>query len=371
MIRLLSTFLILTLLTIFACSDDGEMKEIEQQTTRIAGEYAPEAYELDIPEWLPDMVIPANNPMTVEGVELGRHLFYDPILSVDSTISCASCHFPELSFTDAQKVSRGVGGALGDRNAMSLANVGFNTDGLFWDGRSQTLEEQALVPIKDHREMNDSWDNVERKLSRHEKYPEMFRAAFGIEFTDELDRDLVVKAIAQFERTLISGNSRFDRVVNQNIEFPTDSEFRGFQLFFFEELPQAEEHPGCSHCHGGPMFTDQTFRNNGIENVSSMDDFPDKGLGKTTGKLFDNGKFKVPSLRNIALTAPYMHDGRFETLEEVLDHYSSGGNHAENLDPNIQPFTLTEQDKQDLINFLDMLTDTTFVNNPAFQNPFN
>lgn len=358
-------------LTLLACKpDDGTTEEIVQEITRIDGPYNPQPYNLEIPDYLPKMIIPADNPLTVDGVELGRHLFYDPILSVDSTISCSSCHLPELNFTDNRKVSFGVNGVKGDRSSMSLINVGFSNGGLFWDGRAKTLEAQALIPVEDHREMNDNWENVEQKLRKHPTYPVLFRKAFGISDKKEITKELASKAIAQFERTLVSGNSRFDQVVYQNTEFPTDEEFRGKYLFYFEEAPIGANHPGCSHCHGGPLFTDQTFRNNGIENVATLQDFPDKGFGTVTGNAGDNGKFKVPTLRNIALTPPYMHDGRFQTLEEVLDHYSSGGHDPGNRDVNILKFTLTEQDKKDLITFLNMLTDTSFVNNPKFKSPF-
>lgn len=329
-------------------------------------------YTLEIPNWLPKIVIPNDNTLTVSGVGLGRYLFYDPIFSKDSTIACASCHLQELGFSDPRKISLGVNQAKGTRNAMSLVNVGFYSNGLFWDGRSKTLEEQALLPIEDHTEMNESWDNVVKKLRRHPTYPKMFRAAFGIEYATEITKELAVKAMAQFERTLISGYSRFDRIVFQNdlnAGFLTDAEERGRELFFFE-LSQQLDHPGCSHCHGGPLFTDNTFRNNGIDSVVTLNDFKDRGLGAVSKKMGDNGRFRVPSLRNIELTAPYMHDGRFNTLEEVIDHYSSGGHFADNLDANIRKFVLTERDKKDLIAFLKMLTDTTFVNNPVHKNPF-
>lgn len=345
-------------------------KPVEELPIQAA--YDPIAYELEIPEWLPSMEIPADNPMTKQGIALGRMLFFDPIMSIDSSISCASCHFPERSFVDNEQFSLGVNGAIGKRNAMALANVGFYESGLFWDGRVNTLEEQAILPIEDHLEMNDSWENVESKLRRHKDYPKLFREAFGIELASEITKDLAVKAISQFERTLISGNSRYDRIVNANdldAGFPTDAEERGIRLFFFE-LAQQDEHPGCSHCHGGPLFTDNRYINNGIDSVLTLNDFEDLGRGAITGKRGDNGKFRVPTLRNIELTAPYMHDGRFETLEEVLEHYSSGGHFADNLDANIRPFTLTERDQKDLLAFLKMLTDTTFVNNEDFKSPF-
>lgn len=359
-------------LIVFACSKDNPVSGCDDcvEDDRIIAEYNPQTYEIDLPEWMPDPFIPEDNPMTVAGVALGRHLFFDPILSLDSTLSCSSCHDPKLAFTDGQAVSKGVLGIAGTRSSMSLVNLAFNKNGFFWDGRSETLEEQALIPIEDHIEMNETWPNVEQKLRRHTSYPAMFREAFGISNKSEISRDLAVKAIAQFERSLLSANSRYDRVIWLNDGWPTDSERRGQQLFFFEELPQNQQHPGCSHCHFAPTFTDNNFKNNGLDDVEDLNDFTDLGRGGVINNIYDNGKFRVPTLRNIALTAPYMHDGRFQTLEEVLEHYSSGGHGVINEDPNIQAFTLSEQDKKDLIAFLEMLTDTSFVNDPRFQSPF-
>lgn len=352
-----------------ACEEKMPQPSGENDNDLITGAYAPEAYEFDVPDFMPRPIVPADNPMTVQGIALGRMLFFDPILSRDSTLSCQSCHVPELAFTDGNALSKGVRGLDGIRNSMSLVNLAYNPRGFFWDGRVRTLEEQALIPIEDHLEMDDSWDNVEEKLRRHPDYPKLFRAAFGIENKSELTKDLAVKAIAQFERTLISANSRYDQVIWGRNGFPTDSEQRGIALFFIEDN-QNVEHPGCSHCHFNPLFTDNNFRNNGLDSVADLNSFSDAGLGGFNDNIFDKGKFRVPTLRNIELTAPYMHDGRFNTLEEVLDHYSQGGHGVINEDPNIRPFSLTEQDKEDLISFLKMLTDTSFLKKEAFQSPF-
>lgn len=362
------TLFLLFFLTVLACKEDKPIEEEVEEETAIDAIYNPVDYALDIPAVLPDMDIPMDNELTVAGVNLGRHLFFDPILSLDSTISCASCHLPELGFSDPNALSFGVNNATGTRNAMSLVNVGFFTKGLFWDGRSQTLEGQALLPVEDHLEMNEAWPNVIEKLRKHPTYPALFREAFGIEYGDEINRKLAAKAIAQFERTLISGNSKYDQATRNEI-FLEDDEVNGQQLFFFE-LAQQADHPGCSHCHGGPLLTDNRYVNNGLDSVANLNDFTDKGRGIVTGNFGDNGKFRVPSLRNIELTAPYMHDGRFETLEEVLEHYASGGHRAENLDANIQAFTLTDRQKQELIAFLKTFTDQSFIDNPDFQSPF-
>jgi cytochrome c peroxidase len=337
----------------------------------IDGPYDPAEYSITAPSWvLQSPIIPSDNPMTVEGVELGRHLFYDPILSSDGTMSCASCHLVEKAFTDGLQFSTGVQGIEGFRNGMPIFNLAYTDAGFFWDGRSATLEEQAILPVEDHTELNENWENVVRKLSEHEDYPKMFRAAFGIERTDEITKELATKAIAQFERSIISFNSRFDRIVQYNDGWFTEAEKRGRDLFFVEPNSQDGTHPGCSHCHVGTNLTNNLFMNNGLTDVDELTDFPDLGLGAVTNNVFDNGKFKVPSLRNIELTAPYMHDGRFATLEEVLDHYSSGGHGVLNEDVNIRPFPLTEQQRSDLIEFMKTFTDESFVNNPAYASPF-
>jgi len=329
----------------------------------------PHPYDLKKPEFFPTMPIPADNPMTVEGVKLGRYLFYDPILSSDSTQSCSSCHIQKFGFSDGKALSTGVAGKQGRRSAMALVNVGYLSNGLFWDGRVSTLEEQLLQPVADPLEMNENWDHVEEKLRRHAVYPRMFREAFPIENTQEITRKLVAKVIAQFERTLVSANSRYDKAVSSNSNgFKLrKQELDGYFLFF---LDIATNHPGCHHCHNSRTFGMDEYFNNGLEAVQTLNDFPDKGRGAVTGYIRDNGKFRAPTLRNISLTAPYMHDGRFKTLDEVLDHYISGGHYAQNRDANVSGFKMTAQERESLIAFLTALTDTSFVNNPAFRSPF-
>ena len=369
-LAILTRSLFFVVLLLVSCNpDDDSCPSCPNEEGRtIEGPYDPQDYELDLPYWIASsMEIPEDNRLTVEGVALGRHLFYDPILSSDSTMSCASCHKQELAFTDGLAKSKGVLGMEGTRSSMSLANVGLYSNGLFWDGRVETLEEQALLPVEDHLELNTSWDLVENKLREHPEYPQMFRAAFGISNTKDINRDLAVKAISQFERTLISGLSRYDRVKWLNEDFFTDEERLGIYLF---EVEPINEHPGCAHCHPIELFTDNDYKNNGLDFVDDLNDFEDLGRGPVTGNYYDNGKFRVPTLRNIALTAPYMHDGRFETLEEVLDHYETGGHGIENEDPNLLAFTLSEEEKTALLALLNALTDTTFINNPAFSDPF-
>lgn len=360
---------VLILMGVLGCAKDPKPVEpncTDCDLTHIP--YNPVSVSIDIPYDFPQMEIPADNPMTVAGVELGRRLFYDPRLSLDSSMSCATCHIQGLNFADGLAVSPGVTGQFGSRSSMSLLNVGFVTTGLFWDGRAKTLEEQALFPVEDPIEMHETWPNVIQKLMRDPMYPVWFREAFGIKDKREITKELAAKAIAQFERTMVSADSRFDRVFVRQEEFPTDSELRGFEMFFDVSLflPDAE----CGHCHGSTQLTTHGFFNNAIDSVGSLYDFKDPGRGAVTGKYLDYGRFRAPTLRNIALSVPYMHDGRFQTLEEVIDHYNSGGHLAENYDANMRPLNLTPGQKQDLINFLHTLTDTSFVKNPAFFDPW-
>jgi cytochrome c peroxidase len=332
--------------------------------------YNPEPASIPSQDEYPAMANPENNPLTKEGIALGRMLFFDPILSSDSTMSCSSCHLPEHSFTDGMAFSPGVTGAIGRRSSMSLVNMGYGDNGFFWDGRSRTLEDQALLPVEDPIELHEDWPNVVAKFKNHPDYPARFRKAFGILDRSEITKELAAKAISQFERTLVVGKgSRFYKVFVQQNGFPSDEELRGYLMFFDAAngaLPDAQ----CFHCHNRPFFTNNQYLNNGLDEAQSLEDFADKGRGEVTGNSFDNGRFKTPTLWNIALTAPYMHDGRFQTLEEVIDHYASGGHYAINLDPLITDIHLNEEQKADLLAFLHTLTDTTFTKNPEFQNPF-
>ncbi len=366
------------LLFAVACDDDELLMDDEgpnmDNNDLIDIPHDPQTYTIDAPYFLGEMIIPEDNPMTVEGVALGRFLFYDPILSADSTQSCSSCHHPAGSFTDNQSVSAGIDGITGNRNSMSLLNVGYITTGFFWDGRVKTLEEQALIPVEDPIELHETWPNVMSKLREHPTYPKMFREAFDITDRDDMTKELAAKAIAQFERTLVSsGESKYDRARYGGAGvFLSDDELNGSDIFFFEFSNPSESHPGCSHdaCHGSAFFTLNRFTNNGLDDVDDPANFPDLGEGGITGNLTDNGRFRVPSLRNIALTAPYMHDGRFQTLDEVIDHYASGGHPSLTVDANIVSFTLSEEDREALKAFLHSQTDTVFTNNPAHQNPF-
>lgn len=332
--------------------------------------YQPTSYVLKYDDKIfPKMIIPADNPLTTEGVELGRFLFYDNLLSATGTMSCATCHLSEASFTDNQAVSKGVDGIAGKRSSMSLLNIGFVNTGLFWDGRVKTLEEQAFLPVEDPIELHSSWTKVVEKLKNHADYPTRFRKAFGITNASEITKELAIKAIAQFERTLISDNAKVDQIYRRETNYD-DDEYDGYLLFFNAAgAPDAQ----CGHCHTSPFYGSNDYFNNGLDSAATLNDFKDKGLGQITKKAFDNGKFRAPSLRNIELTAPYMHDGRFKTLEEVVNHYASGGHYAENVDPfipQIKLINMSAKQKRQIVAFLKTLTDTSFVNNPKFKTPF-
>jgi len=359
--------IILLIIVVQSCSCEKEKTSVNGIDLSSIS-YEPKTYDLEIPDHLPGFTIPEDNPLTEDGIRLGQHLFYDPILSLDSTIACASCHLPEKAFTDGTAVSTGVDGSTGSRSSMSLVNVAYAFNGLFWDGRTMTLEEQALQPVEDPLEQLESWSNVEQKLRRSEMYRRLFRKAYGISNSNEMTRDLAAKAIAQFERIIISGNSKYDRVEFGTNAAYTNAELDGRDMYFDVEgmSPDAE----CGHCHNGALLTTQQYLNNGIESVESLADFPDSGRGAVSGILFENGKFRAPTLRNIELTAPYMHDGRFETLEEVIEHYNSGGHFAENIDALIQPLGLTETQKSNILAFLKTMTDTSYLENPLIVNPF-
>jgi cytochrome c peroxidase len=332
--------------------------------------YSPVTYNLDIPSHFPRMPIPQDNPMTEKGIELGRFLFFDPILSVDSTISCSSCHDPALSFTDGRSASLGVEGRRGKRNAMSLINIGFIKNGFFWDGRANTLEAQALAPVEDPLEMANTWSNVIQKLKVHPAYPKMFREAFGINDKEEITKELAAKAIAQFERTLISTNAKYDLVQQGKAQFD-DFELFGQKMFFDvdPDIPDAE----CSHCHNEPLGTSDDYFNNGVQFAPNLNAFPDRGRGEVTGATFDNGKFKATTLRNIFFTAPYMHDGSMSTFHEVMAHYTSGGKASDNRDPlmnDIKKRNFTEFEIMCLTAFIKTFEDESFNTNPKFQSPF-
>jgi cytochrome c peroxidase len=315
------------------------------------------------------------NPLTEEGVKLGHRLFFERQLSKDGSLSCAGCHRPENAFSDPRRFSLGVDGTPSKRQAMSLINLAWS-DQFFWDGRSATLREQALLPVPDPTEMHLSWQEAVTRLQGISGYPELFNKAFG---TDKITKELVANALEQYQKALVSYNAPFDKYLRGEGTL-SPSAMRGMQMF-------NDEKADCFHCHSTPeMFVHpaQIFGNNGLDLVDNLDGFADKGLGGFTGNPQDNGRFKVPSLRNLTMTAPYMHDGRFQTLDEVIDFYNEGPKISPTLDPimiaeanrRVLQFGrwglgLTPQEKADLKAFLVALTDSTILSNPLFRPPLN
>jgi cytochrome c peroxidase len=323
-----------------------------------------QSFPLEWPAHFPPPPLRADNPLTVQGVALGKKLFFDPILSSDLTQSCSSCHNQSDGFTDHQNaLSKGVLGQFGTRNSMPLFNLLLHNNGFFWDGRSVKLREQALKPIQDHLEMNENLTNVVSKLNDVRSYRLMFDAAFG---DKEITSERIGLALEQYMYSIVSGDSKFDRVL-RGIDTFSISEKKG-QVLFNTEFNPASGIKGadCFHCHGDINFTNNEFMNNGLDSV-----FTDQGRALVTRKSSDEGKFKVPSLRNVSVTGPYMHDGRFKTLEEVVEHYNSGIRLSSTLDPNMhtirQGLQLTADEKHDLVSFLKTLTDQTYLNNPKYR----
>lgn len=324
--------------------------------------YDPTPYPLYVPSFIRDHsnITPLFDtiyPLSVEGVALGKRLFYEKLLSRDRTLSCGSCHQQRHAFSDPERFSTGINGQIGTRHAMTLMNLAWDKQ-FFWDGRASSLEDQVHDPVTAANEMGNTWPEAVKRLQAHPEYPDLFFQAFG---TRSIDSSLVAHAIAQFERTLLSFNSRFDQFyyLKDNSQL-TASEQRGFELFTTKAL--------CNHCHmTNTLFSTQKFQGNGLDEVSA-----DPGMKNATGKAGDHGKFKVPTLRNIAVSAPYMHDGRFKTLEEVVEFYNSQVHDASLAISVHIPFEfrtglgLSAQEKEDLVAFLQSLTDSSFLNNPAF-----
>ncbi|MFY7668104.1 MAG: cytochrome-c peroxidase [Crocinitomicaceae bacterium] len=334
--------------------------------------FKPTPYSLIKPTHFPNMVIPDDNPLTKEGVELGRFLFYEKRLSGDNTMSCATCHMPQNGFSDANQFSVGIDGIAGTRQSMALVNLGWENF-FFWDGRASSLEEQILEPVPNPIEMHQSWKDAVSKLNADVKYRNRFFRAFNEEGIDSIK---VTKAIAQFLRTLVSGESKYDVMYKYENSMTLNSneqsvlgtidpeEWAGYDLF--KSLNGAD----CFHCHNGPLMQVKKFSNNGLM-PNSINDL---GRAHVTNNPEDNYKFKVPTLRNIALTAPYMHDGRFATLDEVIEHYSSGIHMSPTIDPLIEfgsqgGVQLDAQEKYLLKKFLLTLIDNNFINNPNFKDP--
>lgn len=314
-------------------------------------------------------VIPENNPTTKEGVCLGRMLFYEKKLSAGNKISCENCHMQKLAFTDGKALSIGADNSLTTRSSMSLSNLLWVRN-FFWDGRSSSLEAQAIFPLTNQHEMGQTLGETVSKLRKTRLYPPLFKAAFG---SDIITEDLVLKALSQFERTLISSDSMYDKYLAGTYQ-PSLEEQRGMALFQNAPVPEKNiRGANCEHCHGGPKTFKELFHNNGLDSIAS-----DIGREKFTGQAADKGRFRVPTLRNIMLTAPYMHDGRFSTIEQVLDHYNEHIRQSPTLSSFLidvsnekggKTLSLTTSEKTDIIAFLSMLTDSAFISYPEFSNP--
>lgn len=359
----------------------------------------PEAWVWDLPDTVPEPRVPEDNPMTAEKVELGRFLFYDKRLSANETQSCGSCHLQELAFTDGLPQAEGSTGQIHPRGSMSIANSAYAAS-LTWANESLVLlERQALVPIFGENPVELGMANMENELVRRmredARYPEMFAAAFPDE-QEPISLDGITKAIAAFQRQVTSFDSPVDRWQQGDRTALSESAQRGLALFFGGTSEAGVDDAfECFHCHGGFLFSQSSddagqvfdqkfFMNNGLYNLDAEGSYPpgNEGLFEMTGNPNDKGRFKPPSLRNIAVTAPYMHDGSIETLEEVLDHYARGGrliesgpNAGDGKDnPNksafLNGFVMSDREKQDIIAFLRALTDENLLTNPAYGDPF-
>ncbi len=350
------------------------------------------AFQWGIPEGFPLPIVHADNPVTEEKFQLGRHLFYDKRLSGNATFACVSCHRQELAFTDGLRQPLGSTGQLHPRSSQALVNVAYNASVNWGNPATVTLEQQAPIPLFGEFpvEMGINDSNKEIVLARLQaepRYASLFAAAFPGEVAP-LHFDNIIRALATFGRGLNSFNSPFDQYQAGNPFAITVAAKRGMDLFFSEQTE-------CFHCHGGINFTqssvdrtqsfaDVTFFNNGLYNLDGKGKYPEGGQGiyEITGKAADMGRFRPPTLRNIALTAPYMHDGSIDTLDDVIRHYMAGGRniisgeHAGDGRTNpyksgfVRSFELTAQEFADLREFLDTLTDESFINNPRFANPW-
>lgn len=294
----------------------------------------------------PSMEFPDGNEFTEARYELGKKLFFDPILSIDSTLSCASCHKPERAFSDEVAFSPGVFSRAGVRNAPSLGNVGYQPYFLR-EGSVPTLEMQVLIPIQEKNEFAHNIVEIAKQIQTDSSYVKLSRKAYN----RMPDHFVITRALGVFERTLISKNSKFDRYIQHNTKL-SRQELLGFNLFMSEKT-------NCSSCHGGFNFTKYAITNNGL-----YENYKDVGKMRATHDSSDMALFKVPSLRNVEVTAPYMHDGSYSTLEEVIAHYNSGGKNHVNKSPLIKPLSLSIKEQEALVSFLKTLTDTSFNNLP-------
>jgi len=308
---------------------------------------------IDIPKNWPKPVYNfKNNLLTEEGFQLGRELFYDPILSKDNTISCASCHLQQTGFTHVDHdLSHGIAGRIGTRNSLTIQNLAWSQN-FMWDGGVNHLDVQAIAPITSDVEMAETLENVVNKLHQSEKYQDLFFKAFG---TKKITGQLTLKAISQFVVSLTTSNSKYDKVMRKEAEF-TEREQHGYDLF----------KTNCASCHKEPLFAIDDFKSNGLPLDQDLKDF---GRMKITMNKKDSLLFKVPTLRNVQFTFPYMHDGRYKNLTEVIKHYNSMVNNNTISKELKKPMKLSDNDRVDLLLFLTTLTDKEFLFNPRFGFP--
>lgn len=331
-------FLLLGILTLIAC----RKPEVQQV----------ESFGFRQPSYFPDPVYSfGQNQITKEKYELGRALFFSPILSSDNTISCASCHDQPHAFADHNVAfSSGVNGQIGTRNAPAIFNLAWQPH-FMWDGGVNHLEVFSVAPITNALEMNESMASVIEKLNASEYWKSRFKTAYN---ADHITDQMMLRALTQYMLLIISDRSKYDEVRKGKAQF-TEQEQSGYNLFLNK----------CASCHTEPLFTDHSFRNNGLDQQ-----FSDAGRALITQNDQDNGKFKVPTLRNVMLTYPYMHDGRFYTINDVLEHYSTGVQHSATLDPVLENgIPLTQQNKEDLKAFLRTLTDDVMLADPTLSRP--
>lgn len=343
-------YLYILVLLVFASCKNEPYEEIPGEAT---GEFQNVLLDFNVPSNFPPLVYDIeNNPPTETGFELGRRLFYEGRLASDGVVACGFCHIQEFAFTHhTHIVSHGVDGALGSRNAQPLHNLAFQNE-FNWDGAAIHLDMQPIIPITNEVEMNETFTNIIAKLQTHPDYPRLFREAFE---NGEINSENILKALSQFLVMMVSSNSKYDKFRrNEGNVTLTANETQGMELFSQK----------CASCHSGDLFSDQSFRNNGLAIDPQYNDI---GRERVTGFPADRYKFKVPNLRNIEVTFPYMHDGRFANLDAVLEHYRSGIHDTENLDDNLrQPngtlgIPMTDEEKARIIDFLKTLTDADFI----------
>ena len=307
-------------------------------------------FVLEKPAHFPEFVSPDGNELTESRIELGKVLFYETALSIDSSISCATCHLQHLGFTDGKPKSMGVQNRVGMRNAPALINLAYD-EFFFRDGGVTSLETQAMSPINSELEMDFDIHLAAARLAKSDFYQRLAMESYGREMT----AFVLVRALAAFQRTLISGNSPFDAYFYEGQTTALDESQKNGKMIFFGK-------GNCSNCHNGFNLTNFGFENNGL-----YENYADKGRLKISLQAKDKGKFKVPTLRNVEKTAPYMHDGSLPTLEAVIEHYNSGGKNHINQSNFVKPLNLTEQEKANLVSFLHALTDEAFLANPKFK----